>query len=122
GFAGGDPCMVNTNNTTWGNHPDNPNRAQVIELCSELINRSTGGNNDSPWHTSPLFPDAIVGPFPTNFPLELANITGNANLQNEEADTFTLGIFLNSPFSGTLENATLSLDWYQIEIADAIAP
>jgi outer membrane receptor protein involved in Fe transport len=122
GFAGGDPCMVNTNNKTWGNHPDNPNRAKVIELCSQLINKSTGGKNDSPWHTSPLFPNAIVGPFPFNFPLELANITGNATLNNEEADTLTLGVVLDSPFEGVLENATLSLDWYQVEIADAIAP
>ncbi|HHX83000.1 MAG TPA: TonB-dependent receptor [Pseudomonadaceae bacterium] len=122
GFAGADPCMANTNNTTWGNHPDNPNRAQVIELCSELINRSTGGNNESPWHTAPNFPDAVVGPFPFNFPIELANITGNANLENEEADTLTLGVVLNSPFSGALETATLSIDWYQVEISNAIAP
>src|SRR5690606_10074103 len=46
GFPGGDPCMSNTTNRSWGNHPDNPNRAQVIELCSQLINASTGGNND----------------------------------------------------------------------------
>src|SRR5690606_11371399 len=81
-FPGGDPCLRNTNNTTWGNHPDNPNRAQVLALCSELINRSTGGNNQSPWHTAPNYPDAIVGPFPTLFQFELANVTGNPNLRN----------------------------------------
>ena len=122
GFPGADPCMVNTRNTTWGNHPDNPNRAQVIELCSELINRSTGGNNESPWHTSPDFPNAVVGPFPFNFPLELANITGNVNLENEEADTYTLGVVLNSPFGGILENSTLAIDYYRVEIQNAIAP
>lgn len=122
GFPGADPCMVNTRNTTWGNHPDNPNRAQVIELCSELINRSTGGNNDSPWHTSPDFPNAVVGPFPFNFPLELANITGNVALENEEADTYTFGVVLNSPFEGFLSNATLAVDYYQVEIQNAIAP
>lgn len=121
-FPGGDPCLANTGNTTWGNHPNNPNRAQVIELCSELINRSTGGNNDSPWHTSPLFPDAIVGPFPFLFQFELANITGNPNLRNEEAETWTWGVVLDSPFSGILQNATLAIDWYQIKITDAIAP
>lgn len=122
GFAGGDPCLRNTNNTTWGNHPDNPNRAKVIALCSELINRSTGGNNNSPWHTAANFPDAIVGPFTTNFPLELANITGNPNLRNEEADTYTAGVVLNSPFEGLFERATLSIDYYQVEIRDAISP
>lgn len=122
GFPGGDPCLSNTGNTTWGNHPNNPNRAQVIELCSQLINASTGGNNDSPWHTSALFPDAIVGPFPFLFQFELANITGNPSLRNEEAETWTFGVVLSSPFSGILQNATLSIDWYQIEITDAIAP
>src|SRR5690606_14514665 len=101
-----DPCLHNTNNTTWGNHPDNPNRAQVLALCSELINRSTGGNNQSPWDTAPNYPDAIVGPFPTLFQFELANVTGNPNLRNEEADTYTFGVVLNSPFSGALQNLT----------------
>src|SRR5690606_18986802 len=68
------------------------------------------------------YPDAIVGPFPTLFQFELANITGNPNLRNEEADTYTFGVVLNSPFSGALENLTLSVDWYQVEITDAIAP
>lgn len=121
GFPGGDPCLANTTNT-WGNRPDNPNRDQVLALCSELINRSTGGNNSSPWHTSPLYPNAIVGPFPFLFQLELANISGNQNLRNEEADTYTLGFVLNSPFTGLFENATLSVDWYQVKIVDAIAP
>lgn len=121
GFPGGDPCMANTTNS-WGNVPGNPNRAKVIELCSQIINRSTGGNNSSPWHTAPNFPNAIVGPFPFLFQLELANITGNQTLENEEADTYTLGVVLNSPFTGLFENATLAIDWYQVEIASAIAP
>jgi outer membrane receptor protein involved in Fe transport len=121
GFPGGDPCMANTTNP-WGNVPANPDRAKVIELCSQIINRSTGGNNSSPWHTAPNFPNAIVGPFPFLFQFELANITGNQTLQNEEADTYTLGLVLNSPFTGLFENATLAIDWYQVEIADAIAP
>jgi len=122
GFAGADPCMVNTNNTTWGNHPNNPNRAQVIALCSELINRSIGTVNQSPWHTSPLFPDAIVGPFPTNFPLELANITGNPGLANEEADTWTFGVVLNSPFEGIFERMSLAIDYYRVDITNTISP
>lgn len=120
GFTGADPCMSNTSNT-WGNHPDNPERDQAIAQCSAIINNS-GANNDSQWHTDPNFPDNIVGPFPFPFALELANITGNENLKNEEAETYTLGAVFNSPFSGVFENATLSIDWYQIEISNAIAP
>ena len=122
GFPGADPCMANTTNT-WGNTPLNTtNRAQVIALCSELINRSLGTTNTSPWHTGPNFPNNIVGPFPFNFPLELANITGNADLRNEEAKTWTAGVVFTSPFEGIFANASLAVDWYQVKITDAIAP
>lgn len=125
GFAGGDPCMSNTNppNRTWGNHPDNTtNRAEVIQLCSDIINRSRGDVDQSPWHTGANFPDNIVGPFPFNFPLELANITGNTNLRNEKAKTWTAGVVFTSPFDGLFSNASLAVDWYQVKISDAIAP
>jgi len=122
GFPGADPCMANTTNR-WGNTPLNTtNRAQVIALCSQLINNSLGTTNASPWHTGANFPNNIVGPFPFNFPLELANITGNAELRNEEAETWTAGVVFKSPFSGIMENASLAIDWYQITIKDAIAP
>jgi iron complex outermembrane recepter protein len=122
GFPGGDPCMANTTNN-WGNTPLNTvNRAQVIALCSELINRSLGTVNASPWHTLPNYPNNIVGPFPFNFPLELANITGNTGLKNEKAKTWTVGVVFKSPFEGLLSNASLSVDWYQVKIKDAIAP
>ncbi|MEY2853470.1 MAG: hypothetical protein RL030_602, partial [Pseudomonadota bacterium] len=86
GFPGADPCMANTTNA-WGNTPLNTtNRNQVIALCSQLINNSLGTTNASPWHTLPNYPNNIVGPFPFNFPLELANITGNTELRNEEAE------------------------------------
>ena len=98
GFPGADPCMANTTNR-WGNTPLNTaNRAQVIALCSQLINNSLGTTNASPWHTGANFPNNIVGPFPFNFPLELANITGNPELRNEEAETWTAGVVFKSPF------------------------
>jgi iron complex outermembrane recepter protein len=122
GFPGGDPCMANTTNR-WGNTPLNTtNRAQVIALCSELINRSLGTTNASPWHTLPNYPNNIVGPFPFNFPLELANITGNTELRNEEAKTWTAGVVFSAPWQGLFANATLAVDWYQVKITDAIAP
>jgi|JI10StandDraft_1071094.scaffolds.fasta_scaffold21638_6 iron complex outermembrane receptor protein len=123
GFPGADPCLANTLNP-WGNTPNNTtNRAQVIALCSALINRSRGDVNQSPWHTLPLFPNNIVGPFPNApFQLELANITGNAALRNEEAKTWTAGVVFRSPFDGIFGNATLAIDWYKVDIKDAIAP
>jgi iron complex outermembrane recepter protein len=116
GFAGGDPCLSNTLNT-WGNLASNPNRAQVVALCNEINTRS--GFPNTPYRQNP---NAIVGPFAFNFPLELAISSGNPNLRNEEAETWTLGFVLNSPFEGMFERATLAVDWYQIDIVDAIAP
>ena len=122
GFQGGDPCMSNTTNT-WGNSLANTvNRQQVIDMCSQLINNSRGDVNQSLWHTLPNYPNNIVGPFPFLFQAELANITGNPDLKNETGKTWTLGVVLTSPFEGILSKATLAIDWYQIKLANAIAP
>lgn len=46
---------------------------------------------------------------------------GNPNLQSETADTWTFGLVANSPFdSPWLSGVTLALDWYSVEIEDAI--
>lgn len=115
GFPGGDPCLSNTLNT-WGNLASNPNRAKVVALCN-IINEKSGFPN-TPYKNNP---NAIVGPFANTFQFELAIQSGNPNLRNEEADTWTLGFVYNSPFEGLFERATLAVDWYKIEITDAIA-
>ena len=49
------------------------------------------------------------------------NQQGNNALKSETADSFTLGFVMSSPFERPwLRNATLSLDYYRIEIEDAI--
>ena len=49
------------------------------------------------------------------------NQQGNPNLQPETADTFTFGAVLSSPFDAAwLSGATLSIDYYKIEIDNAI--
>ncbi len=57
------------------------------------------------------------------YPLQLVGGVsgGNPDLGPETADTLTLGIVLTSLFSqAALESLQLSLDWYRIEIEDAI--
>jgi len=44
-------------------------------------------------------------------------LRGNENLNEETADTYTLGVVLNPRF---LERLTISVDWYDIKINDAI--
>jgi outer membrane receptor protein involved in Fe transport len=106
GFPGSDPCTVITTNT-WGNLPSNPNRAQVQALCSAIIN-NPGSQFDAN-------PNAYTGPFGF-FPLEIDSREGNSKLLSEEAETWTLGLV----FQRDRWNA--SIDFYDIEIADAIAP
>jgi iron complex outermembrane recepter protein len=115
GFSGGDPCLVNTFNP-WGNVAGNSNRDKVVALC-KAINAASGFPN-APYNADPT---RIYGPFATTFQFELAIASGNPKLKNEEAKTKTLGFVLRSPFEGAFERATLSVDWYQIKIKDAIA-
>jgi outer membrane receptor protein involved in Fe transport len=47
--------------------------------------------------------------------------SGNRNLESEEGQTWTVGSVIRSPFEGALVSGmTLSLDWYQAHITDAI--
>ena len=51
------------------------------------------------------------------------NQTGNPNLKNEIADTWTAGVVLRSPFEKEwLRRITATVDWYQISIDQAILP
>lgn len=46
---------------------------------------------------------------------------GNPNLKSEKADTWTAGFVMRSPFeSPWLSNASLIVDWYKVNIKDAI--
>jgi iron complex outermembrane recepter protein len=49
-----------------------------------------------------------------NFPFSIGVVEGNPDLDSEEADTFTLGFVLS------FDQVTLALDWYEIELEQAI--
>jgi outer membrane receptor protein involved in Fe transport len=46
---------------------------------------------------------------------------GNPDLKEETADTYSFGVVLQSPFEGFMSGFQASIDYYEIEIADAIA-
>ncbi len=48
------------------------------------------------------------------------NQTGNVNLKSEKADTYTAGVVLRSPFEHPLSRFQATIDWYKINIDDAI--
>ncbi|HET8699459.1 MAG TPA: TonB-dependent receptor, partial [Gammaproteobacteria bacterium] len=81
--------------------------AQVKALCSQLMG-PTGAANYYGGETPQ--PSGFVSP-------RISNLSGNPNLRSEEAETFTLGVVANIK-----ENATLSVDYWRIEIGDMIAP
>ncbi len=135
-FIYGDPCQVSTT-APWGNRPpnqwptsSNPNYLQVQALCRQLIDRSDANPaNDglSAFNTNVGQPPTYLGTGPNGFvrpglPFFQAENEvphGNPNLGVEEAKTWTLGAVFTGP--GSLENLTASVDFYQIDIADAIA-
>jgi outer membrane receptor protein involved in Fe transport len=60
---------------------------------------------------------SATGTFGFAFP----TLRGNDTLRPEEADTWTAGVVLSSPFSSELlSNMRLSVDWFNIKVDDAI--
>ncbi len=93
-----DPCEANSDERTG------PDQAQVESLClaqgfpPELLPDYSDPGHDA---------QGFAG--------------GNPDLEPETADTLTAGVVLTSPFASRwLDRLQVSLDWYQIEIDDAI--
>jgi iron complex outermembrane receptor protein len=113
--ATSDVCMVDTT-LPWGNRADNPNRAQVQELCRALIYASGGVPGVTDFDR--LGPD--------NYPLDgralphsyRLMVGGNPRLEAETADTLTFGVIWQSAGQ---RNITISADWYDIEIDNVVA-
>ena len=106
-----DYCRADTREIT-GNHPDNPNRAAAQALCAALI-----GNDTSEFSADP---DNYIGGRGDGVILQINS--GNRDLRSEEGKTWTFGAVFQSPFSRpAVEDMTLSIDWYRIDIEDAIA-
>ena len=102
----GDPCIPNQR--TYGN--GGANTAAILALCSA----QTGGALPPSFFTN----FAVASPVAINIQIE----TGNRNLKAEVADTWTIGTVLRSPVrSPLLDRLTLSIDYYNIKVTDAIA-
>jgi len=115
-LATGDPCAADTV-APWGNVAANPNRAQVQALCRAIIGNSTSG-----YDIRPGGPSTYVGPFGF-FAQDNAIVSGNRNLESEDASTWTMGLVMRSPFDSALvRDLSVSVDFYNIKITNAIAP
>jgi outer membrane receptor protein involved in Fe transport len=96
-----DPCSVTSNSR------NGPNAGQLRALCQDAgAIGGLGGAVDTYVQT----PGTQV---------QLAS-TGNTALTPEKADTYTLGLVLTSPWSGALSQFRASLDYYRIDVSDAL--
>jgi len=123
-----DNCSASTL-APWGNVPSNPDRLKVQALCRAIIGNSTSGFDTQTYNagTYGSGPNGFTRATPTFFPLEIAIFKGNADLSVEEGRTWTLGTVISNPFEGMfshdwLDDLTLTMDFYHIELADTIAP
>lgn len=98
-FANPDPCNVGSPERSG------PNAAQVEALC---LAQGLPADLLPTYLYEDFFVDGVVG--------------GNPDLGPETADTYTAGIVVQSrAASPWLERLQVSVDWYDIEVTDAIA-
>jgi iron complex outermembrane receptor protein len=113
-FSSGDPCGVNTLIPGYGNRPDAANRLQVQQLCAELIGNTTstfGAPGSAEANSYLQGQQPFTG-------INIVQV-GNQDLESEEAETWTLGFVFTAP--GGFDGLSASLDFYNIEVTDAIS-
>ncbi|HEX6997469.1 MAG TPA: TonB-dependent receptor [Gammaproteobacteria bacterium] len=130
---GGDVCSVN-NQQAWSANPElNPEHwRDVVSLCGALMELSGNVNADEQYYgvsaatvASADPADVAAGNVTTNpqaagpaflFPTTV----GNASVEPEQADTWTLGAVIDLGGSGRFSDVSLSVDYYDIEVSNAI--
>jgi iron complex outermembrane recepter protein len=110
-ISGQDPCNTSGGSPTAGTgsyHPlygrNGANGANVQTLCATQSAVAGGAAFSQPFGQA----EALAG--------------GNPNLTPETSDSYTVGFVLNSPFNtgGALDSLYLSVDYWSIEVEDAI--
>jgi iron complex outermembrane recepter protein len=96
------------------NPAKNPNAAQALALCRALMEKSAPGTADV-YYNNPTYYNNANGTFA--FP----TLQGNPSVKPEKANTLTLGVVIDSPFSGEMARGMrLSLDYYHIKVDSAL--
>lgn len=132
--AGGDVCSIN-NSQTWSANPEqNPdNWDQVVALCGQLMEASGNLAADEQFYGVSAATVAAADPAavaagdvtttaqPAGPSFLFPTTAGNEALTLEVADTWTLGTVIDLPIgSGPFADVRLSVDYYDIEVTDAI--
>jgi iron complex outermembrane receptor protein len=114
GAGGAAPDLNNSTpfQPVGGQTPEGRQSAYLI--CRAMMDLSNaGGSNffyNTPTTVQPTAPGSAFN-----------NQIGNPDLKSEKADTYTAGVVLRSPFEHALLNRIqMTIDWYKIDINDAI--
>lgn len=118
----GDLCS-SSNPLSFSANPANANGNAVRAVCEVLMDQ-TGDLTAKDFFYLENPPGTFVNGAASTatFGFAFPTLVGNPDLKPEVADTWTAGLVINSPFSGALSNLRLSLDWWRIEVNDAIGP
>lgn len=100
-----DPCDVNSVVRTLGANADAANGGNdaIRNLC-----------------VAQGIPEADIDSYSFFFTQVETFGGGNPNLEEETADTFTFGVVFDSPWDGVLSNLRASVDYYNIQLQDAV--
>jgi iron complex outermembrane receptor protein len=125
-YSGGDPCSTLNVNSYSANPDLNPNYYEVITLCGEKMEGTGNPDADFEYYGDDYRVIREDPSLATNQPTATFGFlwpinVGNPNLTPEVADTWTLGAVFNSDFDDPwLSDLRVSIDYYSIEITDAI--
>ncbi len=105
------PFPAGTSDTDGGNASGNAAAAQVEALCRQIMGADGAQQYYRDGRTY-----ATGGGFVTVL------LTGNQNLKQETANTYTIGAVISSPFdSPWLRRLRLSIDYYNVKLSNGIA-
>jgi iron complex outermembrane receptor protein len=125
-YSGGDPCSTLNVNSYSANPDLNPDYYDVITLCGETMERTGNPDADYEYYGDDYRviredPSLATNQPTATFGFIWPEIVGNDALKPEIADTWTVGVVIDSPLDDPwLSDLRISIDYYSIEIEDAI--
>jgi iron complex outermembrane receptor protein len=114
--AGGDPCSLNSRLAWSANPASNPTNAAAVQaLCTTIMEASAPGTAATFYGNATFQTSGGTFAFPT--------LQGNPTVAPETADTWTVGLVMDSPIDyPLLETLRMTIDYYNISVENAIGP
>jgi outer membrane receptor protein involved in Fe transport len=111
--SSGDLCSL-ANPSPYSANPANANGANALALCKALMEKAAPGTA-AQFYSNPNYYNTVGGTFA--FPTQ----RGNPTVQPEEANTWTIGAVIDSPWDAELvKSLRMSVDFYHITVNKAL--